>query len=107
MDKQMQDTVSTRYLVTMISFFVSAMTLLKGFERLIQVGLTGTIAIKLAICLAIFLPACFAINKHGYFQDKAQFKQLSSLKLSVGQIFISLGVLILLVFLRIALFGTK
>lgn len=103
----MQDTVSTRYLVTMISFFVGAMTLIKGFERLIQLGLTGSIVIKLAICLAIFLPACFVINKHGYFQDKSQHHQLLSLKLSAGQIFISLGVLILLVFLRIALFGTK
>jgi hypothetical protein len=107
MDKQMQDTVSTRYLVTMISFFVGAMTLFKGFERSIQLGLSGPLIIKLAICLAIFLPACFAINKYGYFQDKSQHKQLVSLKLSVGQIFISLGVLILLVFVRIVLFGTK
>ena len=103
----MQDRVSTRYLVTMISFFIGAMTLIKGFERLMQSGLTGTMAIKLAICFAIFLPACFAINKYGYFQDKAQYKQLVNMKLSASQIFISLSVLILLAFIRIALFGTK
>ena len=91
----------------MISFFIGAMTLIKGFVRLVQVGLSAPLLIRLVICLALFLPACFAINKYGYFQDKSQHKQLMNLNLSFSQILISLATLVLLCFVRIALFGTK
>ena len=91
----------------MISFFVGALTLVKGFERLVQLGLTTPIMIKLAICFALFLPACYVINKHNYFQNTAQHKQLMSLKLTFSQLLISLVTLLLLVSVRIVLFGTK
>ena len=91
----------------MISFFVGALTLIKGFERLVQLGLSTPVMIKLAICFALFLPACYVINKYNYFQDASQHKQLMSLKLTFSQILISLVTLILLVFVRIVLFGTK
>ena len=107
MGSQMQNTISTRYLVTMISFFVGALTLIEGFDRLVQLGLSTPIMIKLAICFALFLPACYVINRYSYFQDSAQHKQLMGLKLSFSQVLISLVTLILLVFVRIALFGTK
>jgi putative flippase GtrA len=107
MGDQMQNTISTRYLMTMISFLVGALTLIKGFERLVQSGLSTPIMIKLAICFALFLPACYVINKYSYFQDTTQHKHLMSLKLSFSQVLISLVTLILLVFVRIALFGTS
>lgn len=107
MGNQMQNTISTRYLVTMISFLAGALTLIKGFERLVQSGLSMPIMIKLAICFALFLPACYVVNKYSYFRDSVQHQQLMSLKLSFSQVLISLATLILLVFVRIALFGTK
>ena len=67
MGSQMQNTISTRYLVTMISFFVGALTLIEGFDRLVQLGLSTPIMTKLAICFALILPACCVINKYSYF----------------------------------------
>ena len=103
----MGEPVSTRFLVSAITFMVSALTLMKGFEILVSAGLSISWVIKFAICLAFFVPAGYVLNKYNYFQDKVQHQRLLNLQLSFGQVLISLATLIFLVLLRIALFGTK
>lgn len=90
----------------MISFFAGSLVLMKGFEQLVKLGPTVPLAIKLAVCLGFFLPACQVINKHSLFQDKKQHQLLKDLHLNAGQVLTALVTLVFWGFLSLLFFGS-
>ena len=99
--------VSTKYLVSMISFFVGIIVSFEGFKYAMARGFATVPLAKLAICLLLLGASVFVLKRYNYWNDREQHQRLAKLQINGLQAVLALSVFLLWMLLRFAFFGVS